>query len=483
MRCGRRVRTTVLPAWLALACLAGASTLPPGAAAAPEEPERIQARNDSLAAQARKLDDLERRLHSMQRRLDSLSALVPGPESRQILEQRLRRLEEATQRIPELPPDTIAAGEFPGSIRVPGTDAAVKFGGRIRVALAFTLDPLGSTDRFLTNSIPVETAAAGEAKRTTFSANTSRLNVEMRTPAGATQMRAYVEGDFFGKSGDSGSRTNFRMRHAYAQYRRVLGGHTWSTFSDPALNFEDLDQEGMNSENVIRQAQLRVTWQLRHEVSLALAAETPEVSLTGGQGVNLVPDLVARVVRPLRESGHLQAAVVLRQIRGEPDSLPGTVKSVFAWGGSLSGAVPVALGRSSDRILYQVNFGRGNARYINDLNSMGGQDAVFNAAGTDLEALPTVGWFLDYEHQWARWKRTQEMRLRSSFIWGYVAVDNTGFQPDSAYHKTSRYSANLVFSPIPRIDTGIEFIHGTRENRDGHSGSADQIQVVTIYRF
>ena len=473
-----------MPTWIALASFLAGAMVPAGAPAAPaEEPKGSQARGDSLADQARKLEGIEQQLRSMQRSLDSLSALVPGPGTRQVLEDRLRRLEEATQRIPELPPDTVAAGEFPGSIRVPGTDAAIKFGGRIRVALAFTLDPLGSTDRFLTNSIPVATAAAGEAKRTTFSANTSRLNLEMRTPAGAAQMRAFVEGDFFGKSGDSSNRTNFRMRHAYAQYRRVLGGQTWSTFSDPALNFEDLDQEGMNSENVIRQAQLRVTWQLRHEVSLAVAAETPEVSLTGGQGVNLVPDLVARLMRSLRRTGHLQAAVVLRQIRGEPDSLPGTVKGVFAWGGSLSGAVPVAFEKISDRFLYQVNFGRGNARYINDLNSMGGQDAVFNTAGTDLEALPTVGWFLDYEHQWARWKRTQEMRLRSSVIWGYVAVENVGYQPGGAYHRTDRYSVNLVFSPNPRIDTGVEFIHGTRENRDGHRRSANQIQLVSIYRF
>src|SRR5512142_1649619 len=185
MRSDRGVRGAMLPAWIVLACLAAGSclaggwALPAAAAAAPEEPERTGARGDSVAAQARRLEEMEGRLREMQRRIDSLSALVPGPETRLILEQRLRRLEEATQRIPELPPDTIAAGEFPGSIRVPGTDAAVKFGGRIRVALAFTLDPLGSTDRFLTNSIPVETAAAGEARRTTFSANTSRLNVEM----------------------------------------------------------------------------------------------------------------------------------------------------------------------------------------------------------------------------------------------------------------------------------------------------------------
>jgi hypothetical protein len=67
----------------------------------------------------------------------------------------------------------VSAGAFPGSIRIPGTDAAIKFGGRIRTAAVFTLGPLGSEDRFLTNSIPVEgSPGAGKGPRTTFSANT-----------------------------------------------------------------------------------------------------------------------------------------------------------------------------------------------------------------------------------------------------------------------------------------------------------------------
>jgi hypothetical protein len=61
--------------------------------------------------------------------------------------------------------------------------------------------------------------------------------------------------------------------------------------------------------------------------------------------------------------------------------------------------------------------------------------------------------------------------------------DNLDFQLPEAYRKTSRYSVNLVISPTPRIDTGIEYIYGTRENFDGLSASADQVQFVGIFRF
>jgi hypothetical protein len=159
------------------------------------------------------------------------------------------------------------------------------------------------------------------------------------------------------------------------------------------------------------------------------------------------------------------------------------VKSAFAWGASLSGVVPFHIWYLTDRFIFQLNFGEGNARYINDLNSLGGQDAVFNADGSVLKPLPVVGWYFDYEHQWKEWERAQAMKLRSSFIWSFVEVNNLDYQVGADYQKTSRLSANLVFSPIPRIDVGVEYIYGTRENLDGLSNDASQVQLVGIFRF
>jgi hypothetical protein len=334
--------------------------------------------------------------------------------------------------------------------------------------------------------VEADDAAAGKGRRTTFSANTSRFNFEMRTPTGVGQMRAFLEGDFFGSTGTE-SRAAFRLRHAFAQFRGLLVGQTWSTFSDPAASHQDLDFEGINGENVIRQTQIRYTWQLEDGLEVAIAAETPKVSLTGGAGVNLVPDLVGRGVWKFKEIGHLQSAAVLRQIRGESDAAPGSVQSEFAWGASLSGVLPFAYFNLTDRFIFQLNVGKGNARYINDLNSLGGQgegqDAVFDTNTGDLVAIQATGWYVDWEHQWKAWAATRQMKLRSSLIWSFVNVHNLVFQPDGAYHKTNRISVNLVFSPIDRIDAGIEYIYGTRENKNGERGSSDQLQVVGIFRF
>jgi hypothetical protein len=420
----------------------------------------------------------------MKTHLEEMQMALPSEEERKALEERLKQIQEEAEKVPELPPNVVSAGEFPGSIKIPNTDAAVKFGGRIRMAAVFTLDPLGSSDRFVTNSIPVEPSdeAAGEGKRTTFTANTSRFNFELRTPTGVGYMRAFIEGDFYGTDAN-GSRTNFRLRHAFAQFRGFLVGQTWSTVSDPAADHQDLDFEGINSENVIRQAQIRYTWNVRETLSVAAAAETPEVSLTGGEGENIVPDLIGRTIWQFKDIGHLQTAVVLRQIRGTPDVGTAGASSAFAYGVSLSGVVPFYYFNLTDRFIFQLTAGKGIARYINDMQSLGGQDGVFDPVSGELEALPAKGFYLDYEHQWKEWETTRNMALRSSLIWSFVNVDNFDFQLPSAYHTTNRFSFNLVFSPIKRIDVGLEYITGTRENKDGHEGRASQIQAVSIFRF
>jgi len=441
------------------------------------------------AAQAAELQALKDQIAALAKQLEDLRAAIPGMLAQQDIAKRLEAVEEAAEKIPELPKAVVSAGDFPGSIRIPGTDTAIKFGGRIRAAAVFTLGPLGSEDRFLTNSIPVEAddEAAGKGKRTTFSANTSRFNFEVRTPVGENYMRAFIEGDFFGPTPTPTgaaveNRTAFRLRHAFAQYRGFLFGQTWSTFSDPASNHQDMDFEGINGENVIRQAQVRYAWK-RGKVDLAVAAETPQVSITGGEGVNQIPDLVGRAIWPVKDIGHFQMAGVVRQIRGQWTLDPTVIRSSFAWGASISGVVPFHYFKLTDRLIFQLNVGEGNARYINDLNSLGGQDAVFDDATGNLEPLPATGGYIDLEHQWTQWETTRVMKLRSSFIWSFVAVDNLGFQPEDAYRKTNRFSANLVFSPIDRIDMGVEYIYGSRENKNGLRGTSDQFQIVGIFRF
>jgi hypothetical protein len=293
-------------------------------------------------------------------------------------------------------------------------------------------------------------------------------------------MRSFIEGDFAGEN------SGFRLRHAYLQYRSLLVGQTWSTFSDPAADHEDIDFEGMNAENVIRQAQVRWSRRMGRDFTLALAGELSQASISGGESVNQIPDLIARLRKDI-PGGHLQTALVLKQVRAELDTAPNEVHARGAWGLSVSGVVPAPWWTEGDRVVFQANGGHGVARYINDLQSAGGLDGVFDPQTGEFDVPYEWGFYVDYEHHWPDITLLTGFlglnELRSSLIWGFVNVDPLSFQPDDAYRRTNRLSLNLVWAPIPRLDAGFEVIYGTRENKDGRTGSASQVQLRLRYLF
>lgn len=129
-----------------------------------------------------------------------------------------------------------------------------------------------------------------------------------------------------------------------------------------------------------------------------------------------------------------------------------------------------------DNIRFQVLYGEGVSRFVNDTNSIGGQDAVFTPDGGELKTLPILAGFLAYQHWWSD-------KLRSNFIVSAVDFDNESFQADSAYKRTVRASTNVFWSPTPRLDLAEEYLWGKRENKNGDDDDATQVQFATKYRF
>ncbi len=126
--------------------------------------------------------------------------------------------------------------------------------------------------------------------------------------------------------------------------------------------------------------------------------------------------------------------------------------------------------------MFQLNYGDGIGRYINDLESVGGQDAAFNPVTGELETLEAFGGYLAYQHWWSD-------RMRSTLVVGYTNVNNLDFQEPDAYHETRRLTGNVIWSPIPRLDVGGELLWGRRTNNDGNSGEALQMQLAAKYIF
>jgi hypothetical protein len=399
------------------------------------------------------------------------------------VEERLARIEASVRQIPDIPTDVVAAGDFPGSIQVPGTDVALKIAGLVRVTAVNTFGPLGTEDRFVTSSIPVAgTPEAGKEPRFVLSGAPSRFNLDVRSPTGVGAMRAFIEGDF------AGDGRTFRQRHAYGQWKGFVIGQTWSTFADPEAEPDGIDFEGLNAIALFRQPLVRYSHRLGERFRLAAALENPAPDITNAAGVSQVPDLVLRVGwRPVegrdflrqklfRQDTHVNLAFLLRQIRAEPIDQPNTTLSTGGFGVGLSGRLTAPWQPERGQVTFSAYAGSGIGRYITDLGSLGGQDAYYDPGTSTIEALPVFAWYLGFERRWSS-------SFRSTFTYGTVVVDNLEQQPADALHMTNRGSFNLTWSPIPRLDLVAEFLFGNRIDKDRRRGSSSQLQLGTNFRF
>jgi hypothetical protein len=430
---------------------------------------------ETIAKQAQQIEEQRTAMLSMQTQIDQFTKVKAQDLSDEEvkLRARLETLESSIQASRDSASTAFDEKSFPGSTTIPGTNAAMRFGGFVKMNLVETFNPLGSLDRFIAGTIPVPQQSS--SPRTSMTASQSRLNWDLRDRTKFGVMRAFIEGDF---AGDSDSDT-FRLRHAYGQFRVVLAGKTWSTFMDVDASPEEIDFEGINGRINVRQPQIRYFPKVGKDWDLLFALEDPNPEITGGDAISQWPDVVVSARRTWFERWHVKTSGVLRQITGTWDGDPtgGTDDKVTGWGVSISGKTSTRFWNklALDNIMFQFNVGDGIGRYVNDTNTIGGEDAVFGPTGS-LEALPMFAGYVAYQHWW-----TESMRSTLNLSW--VDINNSDFEPGEAYKRTYRSAINVIWSPIARIDLGGEFIWGRRENKDDENATASQIQLSTKYRF
>jgi hypothetical protein len=445
--------------------------------------EMLEDQRQLIDRQTKDLETQARALQKLKTEVDRLAMTagteVPGLSPEELaLQERLAKVEKQLESPPDAPENVLTAGDFPGSIRIPGTNMAGRVGGFVRLGMVYNLAPIGSDDRFVVATIPTEgNPVADFTEGFTISAKRSRVNLDMRMDSSVGQFRAFVEGDFAGQGGTD----NYRLRHAYGQYNRFILGQTWSTLMDQLAEPEELDFEGLNAQINLRHPLTRWTKGLGNNRPFALGLEDPSPDITGGEGVSNFPDVVTRISKQ-RDWGHLQAGLILRQIVGEPEGEVDTEDRTFGWALTTSGNLDVKRWDERDSFKFQLNFGDGLGRYVTDLRSAGGKDAVFDPENR-LKAYPVFAGYVAFQHWWRRNPLNLFRNIRSTWVLGYVGLDNFDFEPDEAYSKTLRSSMNVIWSPISQIDIGVEFLWGRKWVKDGSFGTATQVQSVATFRF
>jgi hypothetical protein len=362
--------------------------------------------------------------------------------------------EEPGESTPEEP-----QGNPEGVFRIPNSEATIGIGGFARLDLIHDFDAIGSEDAFNPSTIPTD-GTQGENNR--LHAKWTRLSVDFGRPTRRGPARIFVETDFFDDN------NALRIRHAYGSVGPLLAGQTWTTFMDEDAIPPTLDLDEPRAYVFARQALVRWSWNRNDRLQWALAVEDPDAEIEQPVGVpgsseNALPDLTARLRRSWGSS-HLQLSAFVGQARFRPET--GPTDDVMIWGLSFTGKATTV---GSDALRFQLAYGEGLARYH------GGLAAAPDGDGR-LEAIPTISAMFSYLHYWNE-------RLSSHLVGSYGKEDNPAGQSADALHAVGYAALNLVWEFAEKMSFGGEYLYGTREDKDGASGSANRLLFVFKFEF
>ncbi|WP_444919470.1 DcaP family trimeric outer membrane transporter [Microbulbifer sp. CnH-101-G] len=366
--------------------------------------------------------------------------------------------------------------DWPGSIPVLGSRMRLKISGFAELDANYDTGAIVSPAEFTTSAIVTSdrTAAEGEDGQTNVSVQVSRLVLKTRTPWGGRLIENDLSVDFL--QDPSISEPLLRLRKAYGQVNDILlGGDLrlgldWSTFSNLTAAPNTLDYEGPNSLLALMRPVARWSRAFHETLTLQVSLDAPtDRVFQNAEEVSRWPDFVVAVISQT-DRVNFQGSFILRDLRGSGD--PQSAVSDTGWGINLSGVIDMPDRLAPDFASYSLSYGYGYGGLLDDEPF----DATYDFVNNRLEAIPTLGWYLAYQHWWSPC-------LYSVASYGLVQQDNLDFQPGSSFKQTQYSSINLTWTPTPHWLFGVEALYGTREDRDGAYGSVWRTQFTSRISF
>jgi hypothetical protein len=352
-----------------------------------------------------------------------------------------------------------------------------KFGGYVKTDVIFSSYGNGSVasasvgrDFYIPGTVPVG-GDSGE-RYMDLHAKESRLNFRStHLLDNGKSVGTFVEMDFLTSAQGNERVSNSyspRLRHAFVTYDKWLFGQTWMTFQNVGALPENLDFIGPAESTVFgRQAMIRYTngpWQF--------SIENPETTITpyeGGSRIvaddNLVPDVVARY----NMSNGITIAGIVRELALDDKAL-GVDDATIGYGVSISAKHGIG---ERDDFRWMATTGKGLGRYLG-LNTANG--AVIDETGR-LQTIDSSAVFGSFRHFWSE-------KWRSNFTLGYLTVDNeTDLTGSEVTKKASSAHVNLIYSPVPKLDVGVELMYADREIESGADGDLKRLQFSAKYAY
>ncbi|MBA2882924.1 hypothetical protein HNR65_003280 [Desulfosalsimonas propionicica] len=317
-----------------------------------------------------------------------------------------------------------------------------------------------------------------------MTARESRLYLKTVTPSDIGQITAYVEGDFNGDVGGSGTWSNsraFRLRHAYGKAtfgnNSILAGQCWTTFMDFAAAVPVMDLSGDPGQPFVRQPQVRFTHSFDKGHYLALAIENPDRGLTAngngplianpGNSNETLPDVIVKYFWSIKNF-HLSPKLLIRRFELNDES-------TVAYGASLTSHIEFGKGH---KIYLGLTYGDGVGRY-------GGLGLNGGAGLTASGEIETV--------EFSSINAGVTINLRHDLAWtvgcGFSKNDDKAYTGSDAVLTANAnkeafgWHTNLKWKITPTIEYAAGVIGMSQEVMDGRDGDMYRVQNYIKYTF
>lgn len=281
----------------------------------------------------------------------------------------------------------------------------------------------------------------------------------------------YIQCDF------SATDNTFKLKKAYVTICDWTVGWAPTTFSDPSAQAPTIDGAGQNGK--ISHTTLLVRWLHNFKKNWAMAAslELPQ-SKVDADGImtkklnDYVPDVAVFGQYQWSHNQHVRLSGIVRALPYR-DLVDKKQHTEIGWGLQLSSVI-YPINRLA--IYAMASTGKGYQSYMGDL-AIGSYDLVADKSTPGRMYAPlALGLNLG-----AKYNFTQN-------IYATVALGRVSYHPeykvDPTDYKYGLYgSACLFWDMTSRLQTGIEYLHGSRHNFNGQHASANRVDLLFQFSF
>lgn len=345
---------------------------------------------------------------------------------------------------------------------------ALGIGGYVEGIASYDVDGAIDDNGFVTYEIPTP---FDPSQRQRFGANATQSTIFLKLVTRDSRLgriTVYVQTGFKADYG-------MKLKQAYVTIGHLTAGLARSTFADGEAEAPVIDPQGPSGKVTAKNILFRYQTKSFNGFTAAASVEAPTADYTLASGVKEIsqrfPDVPVYLQYSWSSDSHVRVAGILRQLSYRDDDA-GKNHFVTGWGAHLS-----SVGKIVGELGYfgHVAYGKGIARYINDLSGEG-YDLVPSAAAGHMKAPGMLAWTAGLSYNF-----TKKFFMTANC--SQARVYNNSTMAAESYRYGQYATVNAFYNITGDFQVGAEFVAGRRVNIDGVKGHANRFEAMMQYSF